>query len=228
MRTLIVEDDPLLADGLAQLLRGAGFNADFVGSAEQAEAALAAESFDLMVLDIGLPGMDGLELLTRLRARHNPIHVLMLTARDALNERVRGLNLGADDYLTKPFAAVELLARINALVRRSRGQAGQRREFGPLTLDEEARRAWLAGQPVELPQREWAILQFLIDNPERVLSKERIVAAICSWDRDMSVNAVEVYISRLRTKLEPGGIRIRTVRGLGYMLENPVHDPKPA
>jgi two-component system OmpR family response regulator len=228
MRTLIVEDDPLLADGLAQLLRGAGFNADFVGSAEQAEAALAAESFDLMVLDISLPGMDGLELLTRLRARHNPIHVLMLTARDALNERVRGLNLGADDYLTKPFAAVELLARINALVRRSRGQAGQRREFGPLTLDEEARRAWLAGQPIELPQREWAILQFLIDNPERVLSKERIVAAICSWDRDMSVNAVEVYISRLRTKLEPGGIRIRTVRGLGYMLENPVHDPKPA
>lgn len=228
MRTLIVEDDPLLADGLAQLLRGAGFNADFVGSAEQAEAALAAESFDLMVLDIGLPGMDGLELLTRLRARHNPIHVLMLTARDALNERVRGLNLGADDYLTKPFAAVELLARINALVRRSRGQAGQRREFGPLTLDEEARRAWLAGQPIELPQREWAILQFLLDNPERVLSKERIVAAICTWDRDMSVNAVEVYISRLRTKLEPGGIRIRTVRGLGYMLENPVHDPKPA
>ncbi len=228
MRTLIVEDDPLLADGLAQLLRGAGFNADFVGSAEQAEAALSAESFDLMVLDIGLPGMDGLELLTRLRARHNPIHVLMLTARDALNERVRGLNLGADDYLTKPFAAVELLARVNALVRRSRGQAGQRREFGPLALDEEARRAWLGGQPIELPQREWAILQFLLDNPERVLSKERIVAAICTWDRDMSVNAVEVYISRLRTKLEPGGIRIRTVRGLGYMLENPVHDPKPA
>jgi signal transduction histidine kinase len=127
----------------------------------------------------------------------------MLTARDALNERVRGLNLGADDYLTKPFAAVELLARINALVRRSRGQSGQRREFGPLSLDEEAHRAWLHGQPLDLPQREWAILQFLLDNPERVLSKERIVAAVCSWDKDMSVNAVEVYVSRLRTKLEP-------------------------
>jgi len=172
MRILIVEDDPLLADGVAQLLRGAGYTADYVGSAEQAESALAAEKFDLLVLDIGLPGMDGLELLSRLRARHNPIGVLMLTARDALNERVRGLNLGADDYLTKPFAAVELLARVNALVRRSRGQSGQRREFGPLVLDEEAHRAWLSGQPLELPQREWAILQFLLDNLERVLSKD--------------------------------------------------------
>ena len=228
MRILIVEDDPLLADGVAQLLRGAGFTADFVGSAELAEAAVAAEKFDLMVLDIGLPGMDGLELLSRLRSRHNPIHVLMLTARDALNERVRGLNLGADDYLTKPFAAVELLARVNALVRRSRGQSGQRREFGPLVLDEEAHRAWLSGQPLELPQREWAILQFLLDNLERVLSKERIVAAVCSWDKDMSENAVEVYVSRLRAKLEPAGIRIRTVRGLGYMLEDLPHDAKPA
>ena len=152
----------------------------------------------------------------------------MLTARDALNERVRGLNLGADDYLTKPFAAVELLARVQALVRRSRGQSAQRREHGPLTLDEEAHRAWLDGQPLDLPRREWAILQFLLDNPDRVLSKERIVAAICSWDSDMSENAVEVYVSRLRTKLEPAGIRIRTVRGLGYMLEDLPHDAKPA
>ncbi|WP_079434231.1 response regulator transcription factor [Zoogloea sp. LCSB751] len=228
MRILIVEDDPLLADGVAQLLRGAGFTTDYVGTAELAEAALAAEKFDLLVLDIGLPGMDGLELLSRLRARHNPVHVLMLTARDALNERVRGLNLGADDYLTKPFAAVELLARVNALARRSRGQGSARREFGPLALDEEAHRAWLNGQPLELPQREWAILTFLLDNLERVLSKERIVAAVCSWDEDMSENAVEVYVSRLRTKLEPAGIRIRTVRGLGYMLEDMPHDAKPA
>ncbi|MDD3354490.1 response regulator transcription factor [Zoogloea sp.] len=228
MRILIVEDDPLLADGVAQLLRGAGFTADYVGSGEQAEAALATETFDLMVLDIGLPGIDGLELLSRLRARHNPIHVLMLTARDALNERVRGLNLGADDYLTKPFAAVELLARVQALLRRSRGQGGNRRDYGPLTLDQDAHRAWLLGHPLDLPRREWGILQFLLDHPERVLSKERIVAAVCSWDQDMSENAVEVYISRLRTKLEPAGIRIRTVRGLGYMLENPPHDPKPA
>jgi two-component system OmpR family response regulator len=228
MRVLIVEDDPLLADGVAQLLRGSGLTADYVGSAELAEAALATEQFDLLVLDIGLPGMDGLELLSRLRARHNPVHVLMLTARDALNERVRGLNLGADDYLTKPFAAVELIARVNALVRRSRGQGAQRREFGPLTLDEDAHRAWLRGQALDLPRREWAILLFLLDNLERVLSKERIVAAVCTWDQDMSVNAVEVYISRLRTKLEPAGIRIRTVRGLGYMLEDLSHDLKPA
>ena len=228
MRILIVEDDPLLADGVAQLLRGAGYTADYVGSAEQAESALAAESFDLLVLDIGLPGMDGLELLPRLRARHKAIGVLMLTARDALNERVRGLNLGADDYLTKPFAAVELLARVGALARRSRGQSSLRREFGPLSIDDEAHRAWLHGLPLDLPQREWAILGFLLDNPEKVLSKERIVAAVCRWDQDMSVNAVEVYVSRLRTKLEPAGIRIRTIRGLGYMLEDLPHDAKPA
>jgi DNA-binding response OmpR family regulator len=228
MRVLIVEDDPLLADGVAQLLRGVGINADYVGSAELAESAMAAENFDLLVLDIGLPGMDGLELLRRLRARSSSIHVLMLTARDALNERVRGLNLGADDYLTKPFAAVELIARINALIRRSRGQSNQRREFGPLSLDEEAHRAWVTGQPLELPGREWAILLYLLDNLERVVSKERIAAAVCRWDQDMSENAVEVYISRLRTKLDAHGIRIRTVRGLGYMLEDLPDESKPA
>ena len=140
-------------------------HADYVGSAEQAESP-SPPKFDLLVLDIGLPGMDGLELLSRLRARHNPIGVLMLTARDALNERVRGLNLGADDYLTKPFAAVELLARVNALARRSRGQSSLRREFGP----GHRRRGppGLAARPaLDLPQREWAILQFLPDNPER-------------------------------------------------------------
>ncbi|HMV17911.1 MAG TPA: response regulator transcription factor [Rhodocyclaceae bacterium] len=227
-RVLIVEDDPLLADGVAQVLRDAGFVTDYVGTAEQAEASLAAEAFDLLVLDIGLPGMDGLELLRRLRARSSAIHVLMLTARDALNERVRGLNAGADDYLTKPFAAVELLARVNALARRSRGQRGARREFGPLILDEEAYRAWLDGEPLTLPGREWAVLLFLLDNQGRVMSKERIAAAVCRWDQDMSENAVEVYISRLRAKLETAGIRIRTVRGLGYMLENLRDEPKPA
>ena len=126
MRILIVEDDPLLADGLAQLLRGAGYTADYVGSAEQAESALAAEKFDLLVLDIGLPGMDGLELLSRLRARHNPIGVLMLTARDTLDDRLHGLREGADDYLVKPFGAGELLARVRALLRRAQ-PAGERR-----------------------------------------------------------------------------------------------------
>ena len=228
MRILVVEDDLTLAVGLVEGLEREGFKVDHVGAAEPAEGALGLTAYDLAIVDIGLPGMDGLELLSRLRARHNPIHVLMLTARDALNERVRGLNLGADDYLTKPFAAVELLARVGALARRSRGQSSLRREFGPLSIDDEAHRAWLHGQPLDLPQREWAILGFLLDNPEKVLSKERIVAAVCSWDQDMSVNAVEVYVSRLRTKLEPAGIRIRTIRGLGYMLEDLPHDAKPA
>ena len=219
MRILIVEDDPVLADGLTQALRCRGHNADCVGSGERAEAALAAENFELVVLDIGLPGIDGFELLRRWRARGQSIPVLVLTARDALNERVFGLNLGADDYLTKPFAIEELSARIAALGRRGQASVGPRREHGPLVLDEGARRAFIRGEPVELPLREWAVLAFLIKNVERVVSKEQIVSAVCSWDETMSPNAVEVYVSRLRAKLESAGIRIRTVRGFGYMLE---------
>lgn len=219
MRVLVVEDDALLTDGIVQLLRGVGYNVDAVNSAELAEAALKQELFDLIVLDVGLPGMDGFEFLRRLRSRKDPTHVLVLTARDALNERVRGLNLGADDYMTKPFASEELLARSAAIARRVHGQVGSQQEHGALVIDKAAHRAWLHGELLDLPLREWAILQYLLANVERVVSKERIVNAVCTWDQEMSENAVEVYISRLRAKLEPGGIRIRTVRGLGYMLE---------
>jgi DNA-binding response OmpR family regulator len=145
--------------------------------------------------------------------------VLVLTARDALNEKVRGLNLGADDYLTKPFSSEELLARVSALARRMRSHLGRQRTHGPLTLDEEAHRAWIDGKPLDLPLREWTILIFLLDNVERVVSKERIARALCNWEQDMSGKAIEVYVSRLRSKLEMCGIFIRTVRGIGYMLE---------
>ncbi len=219
MRVLVVEDDPLLMDGIVHLLRGVGYNVDAVGSAELAETALLHEAFDLIVLDVGLPGIDGFEFLRRLRGRKNATHVLVLTARDALNERVRGLNIGADDYMTKPFASEELLARTAAIARRVRGQVTPYQEHGALVIDEAAHRAWLNGELLDLPLREWAVLQFLLHNVERVVSKERIVSAVCAWDQGMSANAVEVYISRLRAKLETGGIRIRTVRGLGYMLE---------
>jgi two-component system OmpR family response regulator len=219
MRILVVEDDPLLADGISQLMRASGHNVDFVVSAEFATSALQNETFDLLLLDVGLPGMSGFEFLQRLRSKKNPIPVLVVTARDALNEKVHGLNLGADDYLTKPFASEELLARVAALTRRMHGRASQQRIFGSLVLDEEARRAWLNEKPLELPSREWAILLFLLDNVERVVSKERIARALCNWDQDMSAKAIEVYVSRLRNKLEPSGILIRTVRGIGYMLE---------
>jgi DNA-binding response OmpR family regulator len=219
MRVLVVEDDPLLADGISQLMRTSGHNVDFVASAELAATALLDEVFDLILLDVGLPGMDGFEFLKKLRAEKHHIPVLVLTARDALNEKIRGLNLGADDYLTKPFSSEELLARVAALARRMHGRISQRRAHGPLVLDEEAHRAWLNGKSLDLPLREWAILLFLLDNVERVISKERIARALCNWGQDMSGKAIEVYVSRLRSKLESGGIIIRTVRGIGYMLE---------
>jgi DNA-binding response OmpR family regulator len=219
MRVLVVEDDPLLADGISQLMRTSGHNVDYVGNAENAIRALHSEMFDLILLDVGLPGMDGFEFLQKLRADKNSIPVLVLTARDALNEKVRGLNLGADDYLTKPFASEELLARVSVVARRMKGRTSQKRIHGLLTLDEEAHRAWINNKALDLPLREWAILIFLLDNVERVVSKERIARALCNWDQDMSGKAVEVYVSRLRSKLESGGIIIRTVRGIGYMLE---------
>jgi DNA-binding response OmpR family regulator len=219
MRVLVIEDDPLLADGISQLMRTSGHNVDFVASAELAASALKEEAFELILLDIGLPGMDGFEFLRRFRIEKNSTPVLVLTARDALNEKVRGLNLGADDYLTKPFASEELLARVAAIERRMHGRITRQRIHGPLMLDEEAHRAWIDGKPLDLPLREWAILIFFLDNVERVVSKDRIARALCNWEQDMSGKAVEVYVSRLRGKLECGGIMIRTVRGIGYMLE---------
>lgn len=219
MRVLVIEDDPLLADGISHLMRTSGHNVDFVASAELATAALKEEVFELILLDVGLPGIDGFEFLRRFRIEKHRTPVLVLTARDALNEKVRGLNLGADDYLTKPFASEELLARVAAIERRMHGRVNGQRIHGRLMLDEEAHRAWIDGKPLDLPLREWAILIFLLDNVERVVSKERIARALCNWEQDMSGKAVEVYVSRLRSKLECGDIMIRTVRGIGYMLE---------
>ena len=220
MHILIVEDDPLLADAITQLLRSRHHLADIVRRAEQAETMIEQESFDLMILDIGLPGMDGFELLRRLRARNRHVPVLVLTARDAVEDRVTGLELGADDYLVKPFANEELLARLLALSRRSRNMSlGGKYSHGPLELDFGRRRAFLRGVAVETPQREWDLLRLLLENEGRILARDRIVSELCALDRDLSPNAIEVYVSRLRTKLEPAGIRIRTVRGFGYMLE---------
>lgn len=219
MRVLIVEDDALLSDGLTQTLRRHGFRADSVSSAEQAEVVIAQEEFALVILDVGLPGMDGFELLRRWRESGKVVPVLVLTARDALSDRVFGLNLGADDYLTKPFATEELLARVAAIVRRARNLASTRRVHGPLVMDMGARRAALQDKPLDLPMREWTVLEVLLDNVGRVVSKDQIVTAVCTWEDGMSPNAVEVYVSRLRSKLEAAGIVIRTVRGFGYMLE---------
>ena len=219
MRLLIVEDDSLLADGLTATLRHEGYVVDSVGSAEQAEAALKVSDVDLIILDIGLPGMDGFSWLRRLRSRGEEQAVLVLTARDAVSDRVHGLKLGADDYLPKPFAPEELSARVSALARRGRAMRSRLIEHGPLTIDLAKKRALVNGTPLDLSQRELAILTHLFSNVGAIIGKDQISGAIASWDEPMTANAVEVHISRLRAKLEPAGIKIRTIRGLGYLVE---------
>jgi two-component system OmpR family response regulator len=218
LRLLLVEDDASLATGLARALGNQGYEVAAAGSGEDALGRMASERFDLMVLDIGLPGIDGFEVLRRMRAAGHAQPVLILTARDAVDDRVRGLDLGADDYMPKPFALPEFAARVRALGRRGRGQSGPRIVHGPLTLDTNARRAWLNGQPLEMAAREWSVLVVLLERIERTVSKEAIIEAVAGVSDDLSLNAIEVYVSRLRAKLEPAGIRIRTVRGFGYML----------
>jgi len=223
MRLLIVEDDAPLASGLQRILEAEGHAVDVTPRGEDAVAAAAQEKFDLVILDIGLPQMDGFEVLRRLRAAQKdnggPVPVLVLTARDAVDDRVRGLDLGADDYMVKPFAMPELTARVRALLRRSQAHHGPRVVHGPLVLDMVARRAFLKNEPLELAAREWAVLEVLLAKVEKIVSKEAIIQAVAGWGDDLSPNAIEVYVSRLRSKLEPAGVRIRTVRGFGYMLE---------
>ncbi len=224
MRLLIIEDDAPLASGLRRMLEAEGHAVDVTARGEDAVLAAAHERFDLVILDIGLPRMDGFEVLRRLRAGASgnsepPMPVLVLTARDAVEDRVRGLDLGADDYMVKPFALPELTARVRALLRRSQAHGGPRIVHGPLALDTVARRAFLRGEPLELAAREWAVLEVLLAKVEKIVSKEAIIQAVAGWGDELSPNAIEVYVSRLRAKLEPAGIRIRTVRGFGYMLE---------
>jgi two-component system OmpR family response regulator len=221
MRLLIVEDDAMLADGLARNLRQSGYAVDWLDSAERAMLAVEHEAFDLVILDIGLPGIDGFEMLRRLRRADRYMPVIVVTARDAVSDRVRGLDLGADDYLVKPFAFEELEARIRALIRRGHTPTSPQLALGPLALDLVSRTASVDGTPIDLTAREWAIVELFVTQPGVALSKDRMVQSLSSWDEKLSPNAVEVYISRLRAKLEPAGLRIRTVRGFGYLLETP-------
>lgn len=223
MRILAVEDDPLVADGVKLGLQRAGFTVDVVSSAETAEVALRDESFDLAIIDLGLPGADGMELVRRLRRRGEALPLLILTARDTLEDRVDGLELGADDFMVKPFRLPELVARVRALIRRSQSVLSSEIDHGALKMDLARRSASLAGQPVDLTGREWSILECLLLHAPRVVSKDKLLQTIGGWDSELTQNAIEVYVSRLRYKLEPSGIRIRTVRGIGYRLDEPAH-----
>jgi two-component system OmpR family response regulator len=218
MRILVVEDDSLLARGLTRVLTRAGHAVDKAETGAQADKALRAASYDLVVLDIGLPDIDGFEVLRRLRLRHAAAKVLVLTARDAVEDRVHGLDLGADDYLTKPFSVTEFEARVRALLRRASLPVGAV-SVGRLTVDVEAKRIRINGTPIDLTVREWALLELFMARPGRVLSKEQIAQQLADYDAQLTPNAIEVYVSRLRAKIETAGVRIRTVRGFGYLWE---------
>ncbi|MES3025032.1 MAG: response regulator transcription factor [Pseudomonadota bacterium] len=218
MRVLLVEDDAILADGLTRVLHGHAIAVEVVGDGGLADQRLKGSDVDVVVLDIGLPGIDGFEVVRRLRARGSALPVLLLTARDAVEDRVRGLEMGADDYLVKPFATAELVARIRALARRNAPKPAVL-ALGALTLDTETRRAHVGARPIELSVREWAVLEYLLHHAARVVSKQQIIDAILPWGNDLTLNAVEVYISRLRLKIGEAGVTIRTIRGFGYMLE---------
>lgn len=219
MRILLVEDDADLAEGLLKALRAPGHAVDHCPDGEDADALLRYEAYDLVVLDLGLPGIDGFEVLRRLRGRGETVPVLVLTARDALDQRVTGLDLGADDYLAKPFALPELEARVRALLRRGAGQAVSRLVHGRLTLDTRARRVAVDGEPIELPRRELCVLEVLLSRAGEVIGKEQIAGRLFGLDDDASPAAVEIYVSRLRKRLGGAGLDIRTVRGLGYYVE---------
>ena len=219
MRILIAEDDPVLADGLTRSLRQSDFGVDCAHDGEQADHMLASQHYDLLILDLGLPKLNGFEVLQRLRRRGGTVPALVLTARDALADRVRGLDLGADDYLTKPFDLPELEARVRALIRRGQSGGGSLLTHGALTLDTSGRRAMLAGTPLELSARELGVLEVLMLRSGRVVNKEQLAEQLYGWDDDVGSNAIEVYVHRLRKKLEPAGVVIRTIRGLGYLLE---------
>lgn len=219
MRILIAEDDPVLADGLSHSLRASGYAVDVVNSGEAADSAVAAQTYDLVILDLGLPRLSGLDVLRRLRARSSNVPVLILTAADSVEQRVRGLDFGADDYMAKPFALSELEARVRALTRRALGGTRNVLRHGPLAYDRAGRVATLNDQVLELSARELGLLETLLSRPGRLVSKEQLVDHLCEWGEEVSNNAIEVYVHRLRRKLEPGGVRIVTVRGLGYGLE---------
>ncbi len=219
MRLLLVEDDTLLGDGIRAGLSEQGYAVDWVEDAEAAQLALETGHYDLMVLDLGLPGMSGLDFLGQLRARGEDLPVLILTARDAIQDRVAGLDSGADDYLTKPFDLEELGARIRALLRRRSGRANPIIEHGELTLDPAAHEVTLRGEKVDVSPREFAILQMLLENRGKVMSRNRLEEGLYAWNAEVESNTVEVHIHHLRRKL--GADLIRTIRGVGYIIDKP-------
>jgi DNA-binding response OmpR family regulator len=218
MRILVVEDDFLVADAIRRGLSMAGFAVDCASDAGQATCALAAEHFDLALLDIALPGTDGLTFLRHLRSSGTQLPVMILTARETLATKVQALDLGADDFLVKPFEQTELAARCRALIRRSNLNTSGQLTLGRIRIDITGRQLYIDGEPVELTRREWLIIECLALNSGRIVTKERLQQAVASWDQEITPNAVEVHVSRVRAKLGDSAV-LRAIRGLGYRLD---------
>ncbi|HEX8978550.1 MAG TPA: response regulator [Parasulfuritortus sp.] len=219
MKILLAEDDPLIGTSVEQALRMEGYAIDWVRDGRAAELALDSSTYALLLLDLGLPRQDGLTLLKRQRQKNNMIPVLIVTARDAVSDRVAGLNLGADDYLVKPFDLHELIARVRALIRRHAGRAQPEMRLGALKLNQLTHEVTLSDKPIALSQREFALLECLMETPGTVLSKEQLEERIYGWDEEVSSNAIEVHLHNLRRKL--GSEWIRNVRGVGYKVAEP-------
>lgn len=219
MRLLLVEDDMVLQDGLQRSFSQSGYAIDVMGDGEQADAILNYQHYDAIILDLGLPKLDGFELLQRLRHRGNQTPVIILTAYDDVKNRVKGLDLGADDYLPKPFDLSELEARVRALIRRGFSGGNAVLMFGDLQLDTESRQCTFKDEIVFLTSREVSLLELLMLRQNKVVSKSKILEHLCNFNEDLSENAVEANISRLRKKLHGYDIEIQTIRGIGYLLE---------
>jgi two-component system, OmpR family, response regulator len=218
MRILLVEDDHILGDAMCRSLEHAGHAVDWTRNGNDADLALRDQVYDLALLDLGLPKLDGFEILRRLRERKFNLPVLIVTARDSLNDRIKGLDLGADDYVLKPFDMPELLARIRALARRTLSLSSTRIIYGPLIYDMADRLITIDSQPMALSPREFDILETFLLKIGKLITKEQLIEKLCNWDEELGGNAIEVYIHRLRKKLQPLGVDLTTVRGLGYML----------
>ncbi len=221
MRIFLVEDNSALSDGVSRALAKIGYAVDTIDDGEEADGILATQKYDLVILDLNLPGFDGLEILRRMRSRGDDAQVLILTARDGIQDRVSGLDHGADDYLTKPFELAELEARVRALLRRRGGTGSPDIFHGKLRFDSIARRVWLGDSPIDLPRRELGLLEILLNRAGQVVGKDIIADGLANFDDEITPNAIEIYVSRLRKRLKPAGIDIRTVRGLGYLLDKP-------
>jgi two-component system OmpR family response regulator len=219
VRILLVEDNQALAEGLSTILRGSGYAVDAVADGASAEAVAAAEAYDLVILDLNLPEMDGLDVLRAMRARANKAAVMILTARGTPEERVKGLDLGADDYMIKPFDIPEFEARIRVLLRRQAGLRSSIVNYGGITFDLNSRTFSSQGVTLDLPAREVALLELLFLRAGKVVSKDAIMASLTGFDDDLSANAIEQYVSRLRRRLAPHGLTVKTARGIGYYLE---------